>query len=140
LTHVCHRIRAGRSTRTLGSSTTCEEWPTLPKQSRIVRSAEFKKIYQSGVRVTSRYFAAFCLPEEIPAVPTRCGFTLPKAVGPAVTRNRIRRRFREAVRAKLGRLPEGWLVIFNPRRAALDAPFEELAYEVGRIFDRCNKS
>lgn len=106
----------------------------------MVRSAEFKKVYQSGARVTSRYFAAFCLPETGSATPARCGFTLPKAVGKATSRNRIRRRFRAAVRTHLGRLPAGWLFVFNPRRSALEAPFEELAKEVGRIFERCHKS
>jgi len=120
---------------------TGEEYPTLPKQNRMVRSAEFKRVYESGVRVTSRYFAAFCLlPERGSAAPARCGFTLPKAIGKATTRNRIRRRVREAVRTHLAQLPSGWLFVFNPRRSALEAPFEELASEVGRIFERCNRS
>jgi ribonuclease P protein component len=123
-------------------SQTSEEQSTLPKHSRIVRTAEFKKVYQSGVRVTSRYFAAFCFSgsRDGSALPARCGFTLPKALGRAVTRNRIRRRLREAVRTHLGQLPAGWLIVFNPRRSALEAPFEELANEVGRIFERCNRS
>jgi ribonuclease P protein component len=73
-------------------------------------------------------------------VAARCGFTLPKGLGSAVTRNRIRRRLGEAVRSHLGQLPAGWLIVFNPRRSALEAPFEELESEVGRIFERCNKS
>jgi RNase P protein component len=47
---------------------------------------------------------------------------------------------REAVRHELQRLPESWAIVFNPRRAVLDTPFEELCQEVGRILSRCAKS
>lgn len=89
--------------------------------------------------MTSRYFAAFCLREEGPA-PSRFGFTIPKAVGKAVERNRIRRRMKEAVRSQASAIPTNWAVVFNPRRNVLDAPFEELCREVGRIFALCNAS
>jgi RNase P protein component len=47
---------------------------------------------------------------------------------------------REAVRNRMETLPVNWSVVFNPRRNALDAPFEELCREVGRVFTRCNES
>ncbi len=123
------------TTLTLGGFTTL----ALSKEKRILRSAEFRKVYQTGVRVTFRHFAAFCLATPGSGAPSRYGFTLPRAVGNAVTRNRIRRRFREAVRAHLDRLPQDWAIVFNPRRTALDAPFTELSNDVSRLFDRCKK-
>lgn len=90
--------------------------------------------------MTSRYFVAFCRKQEASDAPSRFGFTVPKALGKAVKRNRIKRRMREAVRARLGELSTQWAVVFNPRRAVLDAPFEEICQEVGRIFARCNQS
>jgi len=89
--------------------------------------------------MTSRYFTAFCL-RESGSDPSRFGYTVPKAVGKAVERNRIRRRMKEAVRSRASSIPNDWAVVFNPRRSALDAPFEELCREVGRIFARCNAS
>jgi ribonuclease P protein component len=90
--------------------------------------------------MTSRYFAVFCLPaQETPAL-TRFGFTVPRSVGKAVIRNRLKRRMREAVRAQLHTLPMNWTVVFNPRRSVLDAPFEDLCREVGRILARCRES
>jgi ribonuclease P protein component len=89
--------------------------------------------------MTSRYFAAFCVREADPA-PSRFGFTVPRTLGNAVERNRLKRRMRAAVRTQLPFLPVQWAVVFNPRRNVLDAPFEELCREVGRIFARCNVS
>jgi ribonuclease P protein component len=90
--------------------------------------------------MTSRYFAAFCLRMEGDASPSRFGFTLPKALGKAVVRNRLRRRLREAVRTQMSSLPSNWAVVFNPRRNLLTAPFDEVCREVGRVFARCNES
>lgn len=92
--------------------------------------------------MTSRYFVAFCVrvPQQPPDEPSRFGFTVPRALGHAVQRNRIKRRMREAVRHQFAALPTSWAVVFNPRRNVLDAPFEDLCREVGRLFRRCNES
>lgn len=91
--------------------------------------------------MTSRYFAAFCLRTNADStVPSRFGFTTPRNLGKAVTRNRVKRRLREAVRSQIEILPANWNIVFNPRRNAFDAPFRDLCREVGRVFTRCNES
>ena len=65
---------------------------------------------------------------------------MPRAVGKAVARNRIRRRVREAVRIALERLNPQWSIVINPRRKTLDASTEEIQREVERLFQRCNGS
>ena len=90
--------------------------------------------------MTSRYFVAFFRKLENPEEPSRFGFTVPRALGKAVRRNRIKRRMREAVRTQMDILPSQWAVVFNPRRAVFDAPFDEVCQEIGRVFARCNPS
>ncbi len=92
-------------------------------------------MYDTGVRVSTPYFAAFCL--EAGSSGPRVGFTAPRALGKATVRNRVKRRMREAVRRELWRLGPEWEIVFNPRRAAGDAPFELLVREVERLFARC---
>jgi len=66
--------------------------------------------------------------------PARVGFTVGRVLGPAVVRNRIRRRVREAVRLHLFRLTTPVDVVINPKKTALSAAFTQLADEVQRAF------
>ncbi len=101
-----------------------------------MRSSDFRRVYQKGFRVSGPYFAAFCLRGE-PGPGPGIGFTVPRAVGKAVARNRLKRRIREAVRRQLGQLEPQWEIVINPRRAALSAEFRDIQQEVERLFSRC---
>jgi ribonuclease P protein component len=65
---------------------------------------------------------------------------VPRALGNAVVRNRIKRRFREAVRSCLDELNPQWSIVINPRRRAFDAPMTELRRELVKLFARCGGS
>lgn len=82
-------------------------------------------------------FTAFFVPAGENQGP-RVGITVPRALGGAVVRNRIKRRIREAVRARLSVLSPQWQVVINPRRRALTAGFPELVQEIEKLFLRCN--
>ena len=96
-------------------------------------------MYDNGVRYACPVFAAFCV-RETEADGPKIGFTVPRALGKAVDRNRIRRRVREAVRMELERLNPQWSIVINPRRKALEAPVAEMRREIERLFQRCNGS
>jgi ribonuclease P protein component len=101
-----------------------------------LRSADFRRVYDQGHRYSGPLFAAFytARPEcEGPKI----GFTVPRAVGKAVVRNRIKRRVREAVRLRLDQLNPQCEVVINPRRRVLEAPFPEIEREVEKLFQRC---
>jgi len=103
----------------------------FPKSARLLKSADFRRIYQEGGKFRGPLFAAFY---RGGGLATRVGYTTPKALGPAVVRNRIRRRLREAVRLQLPQLGAGWEIVFNPARAAQGADFARLRSEVARLF------
>ena len=54
-------------------------------------------------------------------------------------RNRVKRRLREAIRVRLAEIGSQWDIVINPRRAALEAPAEELRREVERLVSQCGK-
>jgi ribonuclease P protein component len=56
-----------------------------------------------------------------PQAPARVGFVVSKAVGSAVVRNRVKRQLRHLVRARLGELPVGTLVVVRANPAAAKA-------------------
>jgi len=112
----------------------------FPKSVRILKSADFRKAYNEGTRFTSRCFAAFCLRvRRQPSDGPRLGFTVPRAFGKAVLRNRVKRRIREALRVRLLDVAPEWDIVINPRRPAIAAPVEELRREVDRLVAQCRK-
>src|SRR6202050_3770889 len=112
----------------------------FPRSSRILRSADFRLVYDHGFRVSGPLFAAFCRAREGAAVElgARLGLTVPRAVGKAVVRNRIKRRFREVFRLHRAKIAPQWDIVLNPRRAALEAEFAQIEREMGRVIEKCN--
>jgi ribonuclease P protein component len=87
----------------------------VKKQNRLSRSRDFDAVYRHGRSVSTRYLVLYWFPQDEPGEP-RFGFSVPKAVGTAVVRNRIKRQLRELWHARLGRVPEGndYVVIVRP--------------------------
>lgn len=111
----------------------------FPKSARILRSSDFRKVYDSGIRVSGPYFAAFCLPVERDGGGPRLGFTVARAFGRAVKRNRAKRRIREALRVRLPEIAPKWDIVLNPRRQVLMASPDDLRREVDRLVSKCSK-
>jgi ribonuclease P protein component len=109
----------------------------FPKSARILRSSDFRKVYDAGTRVAGPYFAAFCLRVERDGGGPRLGFTVARAFGRAVKRNRAKRRIREALRVRLPEVAPYWDIVVNPRRQVLDASPDELRREVDRLVSKC---
>ena len=66
----------------------------------------------------------------------RVGFVVPRAVGPAVTRNRVRRRLRHLLRDRLDRLPAGSRLVVRVLPAAASASSAQLAGALDRALAR----
>lgn len=66
----------------------------------------------------------------------RVGFVVSKAVGNAVTRNRVKRRLRHAVRERLAVLPSGSVLVVRALPAAGPASYLELAGDLERCLER----
>ena len=102
----------------------------FPKSARLLRRADYVAIKQRGKSFAEGPLAASFRPRDpaptgIAVAGARVGLTVSSKVGGAVTRNRIKRRLREAVRLELAGLPPVDLVIVA-RASASTASVEEL--------------
>jgi ribonuclease P protein component len=86
--------------------------------------ADFEGLRRSGHRVRRGPLTVKWLPCD-PGAPPRVGYAIGRNLGPAVVRNRLRRRLRAVVRGVGGSLPPGAYLI-GARPAAVDLSYEEL--------------
>ena len=96
-----------------------------------MRKADFDAVYQAAKRRTSSHFTVFFRANELPF--SRYGFSIKKALGGAVVRNRIRRRLREMVRLHRMELPAGWDIVIHPKSSVATAEFVTLQTELERL-------
>lgn len=112
-------------------------------QHRLRKHPDYQRVYHDARKQWAKqiaYFSALRAPgsqaaQRSETTGPRIGLTVPKALGKAVDRNRIKRRLRELVRKALpllGALPVD--VVLHPKRTILDADFGVLEREVALIF------
>ena len=68
--------------------------------------------------------------------PAKVGFVVTKALGPAVRRNRVKRRLRTLMGPRLGAVPAGALLVVRATPQAVTASFDELAADLDRCLAR----
>jgi ribonuclease P protein component len=87
----------------------------VKRANRLSRSRDFDAVYRQGRSVSSRFLVLYWFPQEEPAEP-RFGFSVPKAVGGANERNRIKRQLREVWRSRLETVPPAhdYVLIVRP--------------------------
>ncbi len=105
---------------------------SFPRALRLLKHADFERVYKQGRRQLSSHMTVFFLPKAEGGA--RVGLTVGRILGGAVQRNRIKRRLREAVRLRQSALPGAVDVVINPKKAVLRAEFAVLLQEVGRAF------
>ena len=114
----------------------------FPRSARLLRHADFQRVYKQGKRHFSASMTVFYLrrPEMAQSAKSasasglRIGFTVGRALGGAVQRNRMKRRLREAVR-----LTRPWPgasadVVINPKKLLLTIGFEAIVNELRQAF------
>jgi ribonuclease P protein component len=103
------------------------------RAARLLKHADFERVYEKGQRHFARHMTVFFLPRE--SSQARIGFTVGRVLGGAVERNRIKRRLRQAVRLQWGRLSSAVDMVVNPKKSVLQANFADLEQELGRAFE-----
>ena len=117
----------------------------FPRSARLLCRADFERVYKQGRRYFSASITVFYLPRPEAQTQTmnsqaqgtsglRVGFTVGRALGGAVERNRMKRRLREAVRLTRPKPGANVDVVINPKKSLLAAEFSAVLNEVARAF------
>ena len=105
---------------------------SFPKTYRLLRRNEFRRVYEEGRRRSAPLCTVFFRSNGLAL--SRLGVTVPRAVGNAVLRNRVKRRVREVFRLNRESIAVGWDMVVNPRKEAATVPFVKLTRELMRLF------
>lgn len=114
----------------------------FPRTARLLRHADFERVYKQGRRHFSASMTVFYWrrpePDAVAGRPVapgfRVGFTVGRALGGAVQRNRMKRRLREAVRLTNPSQGTSADVVINPKKVLLTIDFESVLNEVRNAF------
>ena len=112
---------------------------SFPREARLVRRGSFDAVYRAGRRFSSTHFTVFVRANELAW--SRFGFSIKKALGGAVVRNRIRRRLKAAVRDAAEMHANGQFdYVLIARRPALTSQFAALVGELVRALARVHRT
>ena len=136
--------RAGGAQAPQGEGPQATDGPALlsfsfPKEARLLKRAEFLRVYEHGKRLEGRFMTVFILPNDLKR--HRAGITATKkAIGKAHDRNRAKRLLRESFRLspeELAQVRTGYDWVLNARRSILkvklERPLAEFREIVGRV-------
>ena len=123
----------GQRAEQRGERPAVREGATFPRAARLLKQADFERVYKQGRRHFSSHMTVFYLRQA--EGNARVGFTVGRVLGGAVERNRIKRRLRETVRQRRAILTGPVDVVINPKKSVLKVEFPILLEEIGRAFD-----
>jgi ribonuclease P protein component len=84
---------------------------------RLSRAAEFERVYRHGRSQANRHLVLYVFPNDSVRRP-RIGLSVPRKVGSAVERNKVKRLLREAFEHAQAEVGEGYDVVVVARPAA----------------------
>jgi ribonuclease P protein component len=107
----------------------------MKREQRLRAAADFQRVRDQSPRVwPHRLLVLHVAPNELGHA--RVGITVSGRVGKAVVRNRIRRRLREALRARLDSLAAGYDVLVVARPPSAQASWPELDAALETVLQR----
>ncbi len=107
----------------------------MKKEYRVKKNEDFSLIFQKGKSTANRQFVLYMLAKEEQSH-FRIGFSVSKKLGNAVTRNRIKRLMREAVRHIGDDLKQNYDYVLIARQPSVEMNFLEMKKSISHVFYR----
>ena len=115
----------------------------LPAQHRLSDSETFRTAVRRGRRAGSASLVVHLwVDQQAESAPATIGFTVSKAVGSAVVRNRVKRRLRHLTREhllELEALPGRAALVVRAQPAAATASYADLGLDLARCLQRVTR-
>jgi ribonuclease P protein component len=108
----------------------------MRRTQRLRANADFQRVRAVGRAWSHPLLVLLVAPGPDAGAGTRVGVSAAKRVGNAVTRNRAKRRVREAVRARYPQLPGGWDLVWILRPGAGESSYAAIAEAVQLLLRR----
>jgi len=107
---------------------------TFPKQSRLLKRAEYLRVQGSGRKLQTRSLLILTLPNRLGR--TRLGIAVSKKYGKSVQRNRLKRLVREVFRRNRALFPAGADLVIIPKRVGHELGYALLVAELAELARR----
>lgn len=106
----------------------------MKRRYRVRANQHFQDIRRRGRSYSNEYLVLCILPNGLPY--SRYGFSVSSRIGNAVTRNRIKRRLREAMRLRMDSVQPGWDLVFIARNPIRSADYHQMDAACARLLRR----
>ncbi len=100
----------------------------------LTKRRDFELVFKEGVTSASKYLVMYAKPNELSF--NRLGLSVGKKVGKAVTRNRIKRLMREAMRKLLQGVALNYDFIIIARRSSAEGELNDFIQDIKRFLTR----
>ena len=107
----------------------------MHRRYRLTRSHDFDAVYRRGRSVSTRFLVLYWFAREDAGEESRLGLAVPKRVGSAVERNRVKRRLREVWRSRVEVIPVGCDYVLVVRPGFVEAAESRGADWIGERLD-----
>ena len=108
----------------------------MQRQYRLKKRAAFAYVYRKGDRASARNLLLLSARSR---EGLKIGLSVSKKVGNAVTRNRVKRLLREAIKQIEGRINAGYMYVIVARPSIVGLPLDRVAEEVAYAFSKAGK-
>ncbi|MGL4912601.1 MAG: ribonuclease P protein component [Romboutsia sp.] len=102
------------------------------KTKGLKKDSDFRKVYKHGKSFANKHLVMYILENKSDC--SRVGISVSKKVGKAITRNKVRRRIREAYRLNIDEnVKNGYDIVFIARVASKDVEYKDIEKSINHL-------